>query len=39
MLQSLITQKYFEKLDPIKSIEYVKNTSFDTAYPNKSKYY
>ena len=39
MLQSLITQQYFENLDIIDSNKFIKNTTFDTAYPNKSKYY
>ena len=39
MLQSLITQQYFDKLDIIDTNKYIKNSTYDTAYPNKSKFY
>ena len=39
MLQSLITQQYFDKLDIIDTNKYIKNSTYNTAYPNKSKFY
>ena len=39
MLQSLITQQYFERLDIINTNSFIKNSTYNTAYPNKSKFY
>ena len=39
ILQSLITQEYFENLDAIANNIYIKNNTYDTSIPNISQYY
>ena len=39
LLQSLITQEYFENINAVSDNKYIKNNTYDTAIPRISQYY